>query len=46
VYVYFEEESGRRSAANAALKAMSSWRNDIADTSEFNDKRWLRLPQR
>jgi ribonuclease D len=28
-----------REAANAALKAMSSWRNDIADTSEFNGKR-------
>jgi hypothetical protein len=26
-------------AANAALKAMSSWRNDIADTGEFNGKR-------
>jgi len=28
-----------RDAVNAALKAMSSWRNDIADTSEFNGKR-------
>jgi hypothetical protein len=28
-----------RDAASAALKAMSSWRNDIADTSEFNGKR-------
>jgi len=28
-----------RDAANAALKAMSSWRNDIADTGEFNGKR-------
>ena len=28
-----------RDAVNAALKAMSSWRNDIADTSEYNGKR-------
>jgi hypothetical protein len=28
-----------RDAANAALKAMSSWRNDVADTSEYNGKR-------
>jgi hypothetical protein len=26
-------------AVNAALKAMSSWRKDIADTSEYNGKR-------
>jgi hypothetical protein len=28
-----------RDAVNAALKAMSSWRKDIADTSEYNGKR-------
>jgi ribonuclease D len=28
-----------RDAVNAALKAMSSWRNDIADTTEYNGKR-------
>ena len=28
-----------RDAVNAALKAMSSWRSDIADTSEYNGKR-------
>ena len=28
-----------RDAVNAALKAMSSWRNDIAVTSEYNGKR-------
>jgi hypothetical protein len=28
-----------RDAVNAALKAMSSWRNDITDTSEYNGKR-------
>jgi hypothetical protein len=28
-----------RDAVNAVLKAMSSWRKDIADTSEFNGKR-------
>ena len=26
-------------AVNAALKAMSSWRKDIIDTSEYNGKR-------
>jgi hypothetical protein len=28
-----------REAVNAALKAMSTWRNEIADTSEKNGKR-------
>ena len=28
-----------RDAVNAALRAMSSWRKDIADTSEYNGKR-------
>jgi hypothetical protein len=28
-----------RDAVNAALKAMSSWRKDVADTSEYNGKR-------
>jgi hypothetical protein len=28
-----------RDAVNAALKALSSWRKDIADTSEYNGKR-------
>jgi ribonuclease D len=28
-----------RDVTNTALKSMSSWRNDIADTSEFNGKR-------
>lgn len=28
-----------RDAVNAALKAMSSWRKDIADTSEYHGKR-------
>jgi hypothetical protein len=28
-----------REAVNAALKAMSSWRSDITDTSEYNGKR-------
>jgi hypothetical protein len=28
-----------RDAVNAALKAMSGWRSDIADTSEYNGKR-------
>jgi ribonuclease D len=28
-----------RDAVNAALKAMSNWRSDIADTSEYNGKR-------
>ena len=32
-------EKEMRDAANAALKAMSSWRKDIADTSEYNGKR-------
>ena len=32
-------EKEARDAVNAALKAMSSWRNDIADTSKFNGKR-------
>jgi hypothetical protein len=28
-----------REAVNAALKAMSSWRKDVADTSEYNGRR-------
>ena len=32
-------EKEARDAVNAALKAMSSWRNDIAYTSKFNGKR-------
>jgi len=32
-------EKDVRDAVNAALKAMSSWRNDIADTTEYNGKR-------
>jgi hypothetical protein len=28
-----------RDSVNAALKAMSSWRKDVADTSEYNGKR-------
>ena len=32
-------EKEARDAVNAALKAISSWRNDIADTSKFNGKR-------
>jgi hypothetical protein len=28
-----------RDAVNAALKAMSTWRNEIADTNEHNGKR-------
>ena len=28
-----------RDAVNAALKAMSSWRKDVADTSEYNGRR-------
>ena len=39
-----------REAINEALKAMSAWRNEIADTSEKNGKRviekGLRLPRR
>ena len=35
---------------NAALKAMSTWRNEIADTNEktanVSSKKWLRLPRR
>jgi len=34
-----ELEKEVRDAVNAALKAMSSWRNDIANTSEYNGKR-------
>jgi ribonuclease D len=34
-----ELEKDVRDAVNAALKAMSTWRNDIADTTEYNGKR-------
>ena len=39
-----------REALNEALKAMSDWRNELADTSEKSGKRvvekkWLRLPR-
>jgi len=39
-----------REATNAALKAMSTWRNEMADTSEKNGKQVIEsmagLPQR
>jgi hypothetical protein len=34
-----------RDAVNAALKALSSWRKDIADTSEYNGKRVIEKMQ-